>query len=101
MPPPSASRSPAMVRKAPGTRQGGPRAPACDRVALLPLTCGWGSAMRGLAVMVFLLMALPAAVQEWSVGPVPGSANGAPVASITNADGHLLILRGETVKDGY
>ena len=57
--------------------------------------------MRALAVMVFLLMALPAAAQEWSVGSVPGSANGAPVASITNADGHRLILRGETVKDGY
>jgi hypothetical protein len=57
--------------------------------------------MRSLVLLLFLLASLPAAAEEWSVGPAPGSTAGARIASIKNADGHLLILHGETVQNTY
>ena len=57
--------------------------------------------MRVVTLLLCLLISFPAAADEWSVGPAPGSTDGVPVAAIKNADGHLLILRGETVRDAY
>jgi hypothetical protein len=57
--------------------------------------------MPAVVLLLLLLISFPAAADEWSVGPAPGSNGSAPVASIRNADGHLLILRGEVVDNAY
>ena len=51
--------------------------------------------VRAVFLLLLLLCAFPVAAQEWSAGAVPGDPEGARVAWTRNADGHVMLLRGE------
>jgi hypothetical protein len=51
--------------------------------------------MKVALLILMLLVTWPAAAEQWSVGAPPGGADDEHVAWTKNADGDVLILRGE------